>query len=59
MILLNHLDNGKILLMMKPLMPLKESSQLAAIAILVSGAVVLLVGSIRCVSAFGRLTARY
>lgn len=56
-ILLKRLDNGKILLMMKPLMPLQESSHLATVFILVSGAVVLLIGSIGVFLLSGRLTA--
>lgn len=56
-IMLQRLDNGKILLVTKPLMPLKESSQLATIFILASGAVVLLVGSIGVFLISGRLTA--
>ncbi len=56
-IMLERLDNGKILLLTKPLMPLKESSQLATIFILASGAVVLLVGSIGVFLISGRLTA--
>ncbi len=56
-ILLKRLDNGKILLMMKPLMPLQESSKLATVFILASGAVVLLVGSVGVFILSGRLTA--
>lgn len=56
-ILLERLNNGKFLLIMKPIVPLRESSNLATVFILASGAVVLLVGSIGVFVLSGRLTA--
>ncbi len=57
LVLMGKLENGQILVMMKPVMPLKESSQVATIFILVSGAIVLLAGSIGVFLVSGRVTA--
>lgn len=56
-ILMERLNNGKILMLMKPLLPLKETSQLATVFILASGGVVLLIGAIGVFVMSGRLTA--
>ena len=56
-ILLERLSSGKILMIMKPIVPMRESSSLATVFTLVSGAVVLLVGSIGVFLISGRLTA--
>lgn len=57
LVLIGELDTGQMLVMKKPVMPLKESSQVATVFILASGAVVLLVGSIGVFLVSGRVTA--
>lgn len=56
-ILMQRLEQGEILLLTKPFSPLKESSQLATIFILLSGAVILIIGSIGVFVFSGRITA--
>lgn len=57
LVLIGKLDTGQLLVMKKPVMPLKESSQIATVFIMASGAVVLLVGSIGVFLVSGRVTA--
>lgn len=57
LVLMGRMDNGQMLIMMKPVMPLKQSSEIATVFILVSGAVVLLVGSVGVFMISRRVTA--
>lgn len=56
-ILMERLENGKTLLMMKPLVPIRESSRLATVFTLVSGTIVMLVGAAGVFVMSGRITS--